>query len=52
MNIVKIQLRNRMRDQWKSDCLIAYIEKNSLDKLDNKIIVNRFQNMKTHIGQL
>ncbi|KAL4030482.1 hypothetical protein IC575_008719 [Cucumis melo] len=52
MNIVKTRLRNRMRDQWMNDCLIAYIEKDLLDKLDNKLIMDRFQNMKTRRGQL
>ena len=27
MNIIKIWLRNRMRDQWMYDCLVTYIEK-------------------------
>ncbi|XP_050945158.1 uncharacterized protein LOC127150698 [Cucumis melo] len=52
MNIMKTRLHNRMGDQWINDCLIAYIEKDLLDKLDNKLIMNRFQNMKTRRGQL
>ncbi|XP_016902101.2 uncharacterized protein LOC107991537 [Cucumis melo] len=40
MNIVKTQLHNRMGDQWMNDCLIAYIEKDLLDKLDNKLIMD------------
>ncbi|XP_050945517.1 uncharacterized protein LOC127150867 [Cucumis melo] len=52
MNVVKTRLRNRMEDQWMNDCLIAYIEKDLLDKLDNKLIMDRFQRMKTRKGQL
>ncbi|KAL4018302.1 hypothetical protein IC575_021893 [Cucumis melo] len=52
MDIVKTRLRNRMGDQLMNDCLITYIEKDLLDKLDNKLIKDQFQNMKTHSGQL
>ncbi|KAL0545830.1 hypothetical protein IC582_015726 [Cucumis melo] len=52
MNIVKTRLRNRMRDQWMNDCFIAYIEKDLLDKLNDKLIMDQFQNMKTRRGQL
>ncbi|KAL4033312.1 hypothetical protein IC575_006399 [Cucumis melo] len=52
MNIVKTRLRNRMKDQWMNDCLITYIEKDLLDKLDNKLIMDQFQNMKIRRGQL
>ena len=31
-----------------NDCLITYIEKDLFDKLYNKLIIDRFQNMKTH----
>ncbi|KAL4035823.1 hypothetical protein IC575_004530 [Cucumis melo] len=52
MNIVKTQLRNRMGDQWINDCLMAYIEKDLLNKLDKKLNMDRFQNMKIRRGQL
>ncbi|KAL0557020.1 hypothetical protein IC582_005538 [Cucumis melo] len=52
MNIVKTRLRNRMKDQWMNDCLITYIEKDLLDKLDNKLIMDQFQNMEIRRGQL
>ncbi|KAL0539608.1 hypothetical protein IC582_023824 [Cucumis melo] len=47
MYIVKTRLHNRIGDQRMNDCLISYIEKNLLDKLDSKLIMDRFQNMKT-----
>ena len=47
VNIVKTRLHNRMEDRLMNDCLVAYIEKDLLDKLDNKLIIDRFQNMKT-----
>ena len=27
MNLIKNQLHNRIEDQWISDCLVTYIEK-------------------------
>ena len=38
MNIVKTRLYNRMENQWMNDYLLAYIEKDLLDKLDNNLI--------------
>ncbi|KAK6125832.1 hypothetical protein DH2020_040428 [Rehmannia glutinosa] len=47
MGIVKDKLRNRMSDEWMNDCLICYVERDICLKLDNEVIVNRFQSMKT-----
>ena len=47
IHIVKSRLRNRMGDKWMNDSLVVYIEKDILDKIDNKAIMKRFQNMKT-----
>ena len=52
MNIVKNRLRNRMRDQWMNDHLLVYIEKDIFDIIDNETIMQHFQNIKTHRGQL
>ncbi|KAM7510458.1 hypothetical protein LguiB_009333 [Lonicera macranthoides] len=52
MNIVKGPLRNRMGDQWLSDSLLVYIEKNVFACIDNETVMLRFQNMKTRRGQL
>ena len=45
-------LRNRMEDQWMNDCMVVYIEKNVVCSIDNDIIMQRFQNIKTRRRQL
>ena len=52
MNIVKNRLRDRMGDQWMTNNLIVYIEKDIFDCIDNDVIMQRFQNMKSRRGQL
>ncbi|XP_074323836.1 uncharacterized protein LOC141660747 [Apium graveolens] len=52
MKIVKNRLRNRMEDQLLNDSLITYIEKSVFDGIVNEAIMQRFQNMKNHRGQL
>ncbi|XP_059658418.1 uncharacterized protein LOC132304705 [Cornus florida] len=52
MNIVKNRLRNKMGDEWMSDSLIVYIEKEISSGMDNEVIIQRFQNMKSRRGQL
>ncbi|XP_070682427.1 uncharacterized protein [Malus domestica] len=52
MNIVKNTLRNRMSDLWMNDCLVAYIEKDIFNSIEEEAIMQRFQNMKTRQGQL
>ncbi|KAI0516329.1 hypothetical protein KFK09_009001 [Dendrobium nobile] len=47
MNIIKNRLRNRIGDQWMNDLLLAYIEKDILDSIDNEVIIELFQNMKS-----
>ena len=49
---IKNELCNRMGDQWMNDCLIVYIEKDVTCSIDNEIIMQRFQNMKTRRRQL
>ncbi|PIA38189.1 hypothetical protein AQUCO_02800092v1 [Aquilegia coerulea] len=51
MNIVKIRLRNRMGDEWMNDCLVAYIENEVFDTIDNEAIMRRFQNMGKEHGR-
>ena len=41
-----------MGDQWMDDCLIVYIERDVACSIDNKTIIQRFKNMKTHRKQL
>ena len=52
MKIVKNRLRSRMSDQWMNNSLIVYIEKDNFHNIDNEVIMQRFQNMKTRRNQL
>ncbi|KAL7213473.1 hypothetical protein ACSBR2_016076 [Camellia fascicularis] len=52
MKFIKNRLRKRMGDQWLNDCLVTYIEKDVFDSVDNELIMQRFQNMKSCRGQL
>jgi hypothetical protein len=52
MKIVKNRLCSQMSDQWMNDSLIIYIEKDIFHRIDNEVIMQRFQNMKTRQNQL
>jgi hypothetical protein len=52
MKLVKTRLRNRMGDDWLNDCLVIYVERDVLDNVDDELIIQRFQNMKSRSGQL
>ena len=52
MKIVKNRLHNRMGYQWMTNNLIVYIEKDIFNCIDNDVIMQRFQNMKSRRGQL
>jgi hypothetical protein len=45
LSIIKIDLRNKMGDEWLND-LICYNEKVIFRKIDNEKIKKRFQEMK------
>ena len=45
MEIIKIQLRNRLEDNLINDCLITYIEKDIFKTINNEDIIQCFQNM-------
>ena len=47
MKYIKNELCNRMGDQSMNDCLIVYIERDVICRIDNETIMQRFQNMKT-----
>ncbi|KAL6531211.1 hypothetical protein OROHE_014280 [Orobanche hederae] len=47
MNIIKSNLRNKMGDEFLTDCLVCYIEKDLFTAIDNEVILQHFQNMKT-----
>ncbi|CAN6583365.1 unnamed protein product [Malus baccata var. baccata] len=46
MKIVKTPLRNKMGDQWLSDSMLVYIEKDVFAFIDNEPIMRRFHDMK------
>ena len=52
MKIIMNRLHNRIRDAWMNDCLVTYIERDIFNSIDNKLIIQRFQNIKSHRGQL
>lgn len=52
MRIIKSRLRNRMGDEWLNDCLVPYIEKDVLARVDDEAVMRRYQSMGNHRGQL
>ncbi|XP_024634822.2 zinc finger MYM-type protein 1-like [Medicago truncatula] len=52
MKIVKSRLRNRMGDDWMNDCLVTYIERDVADKIDDELIIQRFQKIAPRRGHL
>ncbi|CAH9080550.1 unnamed protein product [Cuscuta epithymum] len=45
MNIIKTDLRNKMGDDYLTDCLVCYIERDIFQAIDNEAIMQHFQNM-------
>lgn len=52
MNIIKSNLRNKMGDEFLTDCLVCYIEKELFMGIDNEVILQHFQNMRTRRADL
>ena len=52
MNIVINILRNWIREEWMSDSLVVYIEKEFSDRVMKEDIMQRFQKVKTRRHQL
>ena len=46
MNIVKTRLRSKMEDDFLSNSLIVYIEKEIADKLSTESVIDDFQDLK------
>ncbi|XP_021306313.1 uncharacterized protein LOC8155504 [Sorghum bicolor] len=46
MKIVKTNLCNRIGDQFMSNCLICYIEKEEMMKITNEAVIRRFMKMR------
>ncbi|RYR01848.1 hypothetical protein Ahy_B06g080709 [Arachis hypogaea] len=47
INIINSRLCNRMGDEWLNECLVTYIERETFNQVDNEIIIQYFQYMKT-----
>jgi hypothetical protein len=52
MNIIKIELCNKMSDEWMNDNIVCCIEREIFATIDDERILQRFQNMKTQKLQL
>ena len=52
MNIVKKKLRNKMGDQFMSDCLICFVERDIFSIIGNDEVFDLFKKMKDRQGKL
>ncbi|KAH7661228.1 P-loop containing nucleoside triphosphate hydrolase protein [Dioscorea alata] len=52
MNIIKTDLRNKTEEDFLTDSLVCYIEKDIFNEIDNEDILQYFQNMRTRRIQL
>ena len=52
MNIVESVLRNKMGDEFMSDCLICYVEKDIFSTITNDDVIDLFKKMKDREGKL
>ncbi|MBT0984592.1 hypothetical protein KJ032_26535, partial [Salmonella enterica subsp. enterica serovar Typhimurium] len=52
MKIVKTPLRNKMGDQWLSDSMVVYIERDVFAFIDNEPIMRRFHDMKPRVATI
>jgi hypothetical protein len=48
IKLVKTYLRNRIDDEYMSNSLICYVEKQEMEKVTNDIVVRRFKAMAKH----
>lgn len=51
MNVVKNMLRNKMGEQFMSDCLICYVEKDMFSTINNDAVFDLFKKMKDRRGK-
>ncbi|XP_076939806.1 uncharacterized protein LOC143608738 [Bidens hawaiensis] len=52
MKRIKSSLRNRISDDFLNACVICAVEVDELVNLTNEDVIERFQKMKTHRGQV
>ena len=52
MNIIKSDLRNKIREDWLNNLIICYVEKEIFAKIDDKKIMLRFHSYNDRRGHL
>lgn len=52
MNIIKSVLHNKRGDQFMSDCLICYVEKDIFSTITNDDVIDLLKKMKDREGKL
>lgn len=52
MNIVKTSIRNKMEDEFLTDCLVVYIEKEIAETFSSEMIIDDFYSLKHRRAQL
>ena len=52
MNIVKTSLRNKKEDEFLTDCLVVYIEKEIAENFSSEMIIDDFYSLKHRRAQL
>ena len=51
MKIVKTKLRNKVEDEFHTDNLIVYIEREIAEMFDSDFVLDDFVSMKEHLAQ-
>ncbi|XP_060201901.1 uncharacterized protein LOC132630335 [Lycium barbarum] len=52
MKRIQNEVRNSIGDQYLNDCLVCYIERDVFTNVSNDVIIDHFQKVKPHRGQL
>jgi hypothetical protein len=52
MNIIKIELRNKMNDEWVDHNMVCYIERGIFADIQDDTILRRFHGYNNHPCQL
>jgi hypothetical protein len=52
MKIIKIDLQNKMGDEWMSLCMICYIERDIFASIEDRQIIEHYQAMRTRREQI
>ena len=47
INIIKIESRNKMGDEWLKDMFVCYIKRQVFETIDDEDILVRYQNMQS-----